>query len=381
MRQYQMLFRAVVVSLILLTSVNYALAQRKPRVAVLDFSGHPEGKRIADWAVVKLGESKTYTLLVRDDDDFARVMREISLNQAEFNTKAVFDKDAKVQIGRVKGVEILVMGMVDTYKVSRPKLDLMMRAAKIPGGNIPGSNTTSVTPSRGKWNASVKLLFKMVNAATTEIMDSSTVEGKASGSDLTSIMDGKVDADFEKELLNRATLDAVGKFVVKLEQKASGLQMPDEPVAANPQPDAPEKSSTTPTRSVETTAPPESKTVTPATPPTTEPPSPTEGTVLDVEGNVVSIHFSNTAGMRSGDRWKIRRVRKEVKDAAGNVVGKLFDDIGEVVITEVQPQMIVGKYTGAKPAQQNDYAVKITNVAPAASNAPSRKVAPRVKKP
>jgi hypothetical protein len=103
--------------------------------------------------------------------------------------------------------------------------------------------------------------------------------------------------------------------------------------------------------------------------------------VLDVEGNLVSIHFSNTAGMRSGDRWKIRRVRKEVKDAAGNVVGKLFDDIGEVVVTEVQPQMIVGKYTGAKPAQQNDYAVKITNVAPAASTAPPRKVAPRVKKP
>ena len=381
MRQYQMLFRAVVVSLILLTSVNYALAQRKPRVAVLDFSGHPEGNRITDWAVVKLGESKVYTLLVRDDDEFARVMKEISLNQAEFNAKAVFDKDAKVQIGRVQGVEILVMGKVDTYKISRPKLDLMMRAAKIPGGNIPGSNTTGITPTRGKWNASVKLLFKMVNAATTEIMDSSTVEGKASGSDLTSIMESKADADFERELLNRATLDAVGKFVVKLEQKASGLQMPDEPVAANPQPEAPEKTAPNPTRSPETTAPPESKTVTPPTPSTTELPAPTEGMVLDVEGNLVSIHFSNTAGMRSGDRWKIRRVRKEVKDPAGNVVGKLFDDIGEVVITEVQPQMIVGKYTGAKPAQQNDYAVKITNVAPAASTAPSRKIAPRVKKP
>ena len=381
MRQYQMLFRAVVVSLILLTSANYAIAQRKPRVAVLDFSGHSEGSRITDWAVVKLGESKVFTLLVRDDNEFARVMREISMNQAEFNTKAVFDKDAKVQIGRVQGVEILVMGMVDTYKVSRPKLDLMMRAAKIPGGNIPGGNTAGITPTRGKWNASVKLLFKMVNAATTEIMDSSTVEGKASGSDLTSIMDGKVDADFEKELLNRATLDAVGKFVVKLEQKASGLQMPDEPVAASPQPEAPEKTAPNPTRSPETTAPPESKTVTPATPPTTELPAPTEGMVLDVEGNVVSMHFSNTAGMRSGDRWKIRRVRKEVKDPAGNVVGKLFDDIGEVVITEVQPQMIVGKYSGSKPAQVNDFAVKITQSGPAPSTAPPVKAAPRKKKP
>jgi hypothetical protein len=74
-------------------------------------------------------------------------------------------------------------------------------------------------------------------------------------------------------------------------------------------------------------------------------------------------------------------VRKEVKDAAGNVVGKLFDDIGEVVITEVQPQMIVGKYSGAKPAQVNDFAVKTTQSAPAPSTAPYRKVAPRVKKP
>jgi curli biogenesis system outer membrane secretion channel CsgG len=381
MRQYQMLFRALAVSILLLTSVNYAIAQRKPRVAVMDFSGHPEGKRITDWAVVKLGESKTYTLLVRDDDEFARVMREISLNQAEFNTKAVFDKNAKVQIGRVKGVEILVMGMVDTYKVSRPKLDLMMRAAKIPGGNIPGGNTTGITPSRGKWNASVKLLFKMVNAATSEIMDSSTVEGKASGSDLTSMMDGKVDADFEKELLNRATIDAVGKFVVKLEQKASGLQMPDEPVAENPQPEAPEKTSPATTRAPETTAPAESRAAAPPAAPASAPPAPTEGMVLDVDGDLVSIHFSNTAGMSSGDRWKIRRVRKEVKDAAGNVVGKLFDDIGEVVITEVQPQMIVGKYSGSKPAQKDDYAVKITKNAPASSTAPSRKVAPSKKKP
>src|SRR5262245_5543047 len=120
MRQYQTLFRAVAVLLIAMTSANYTIAQRKPRVAVLNFTGHPEGKRITDWAVVKLGESKVYTLLERDDADLSRVMKEISLNQAQFKLEDMFDKNKKVSIGKVQGVEILILGKVDTYKVDKP---------------------------------------------------------------------------------------------------------------------------------------------------------------------------------------------------------------------------------------------------------------------
>ncbi|MGE0885506.1 MAG: CsgG/HfaB family protein [Blastocatellales bacterium] len=349
MRNLLFLSRLVVLFLLAVSSANLVYAQRKPRVAVLNFTGHPEGQRITEWAVVKLGESKVYTLLERDNTDFNRVMKEIDLNQI----KDLFDPKKKVSLGSVQGVEILVLGKVDTYKVDEPKLNKILKRVPVGGVNL---------AARGKWVAQVKILFKMVNAATTEIMDSAPVEGIAKGSDIGSIMDDKLDEEFRKELLNRATLDATVKFVAKLEEKARGIQMPDEPV----QPLSPEKQeskSATEQSQQHSTPPPK-----PEEPKRSQPASHgsySDGDVVYANGEVITIYHSSTAGMKVGDKWKIRRVREELKDANGNVVGKLFDDLGEALITEIQPTMLVGKYSGAKPAEKGDHAVKLTVGSPA----------------
>ncbi len=367
MRNLLFLSRLVVLFLLAVSSANLVYAQRKPRVAVLNFTGHPEGQRITEWAVVKLGESKVYTLLERDNTDFNRVMKEIDLNQI----KDLFDPKKKVSLGSVQGVEILVLGKVDTYKVNKPKFDRFIRP--LPGGEI--------IAARGKWNAQVKILFKMVNAATTEIMDSAPVEGKATGSDILSGMDGKPDEEFVKELLNQATFDAVGKFVAKLEQKASGIQMPDEPVSANQTPSPEKQTSRSATEQSQQNSTPPPK---PPEPKRSQPASPgsfSDGDVIYANGEVITIYHSSTAGMKVGDKWKIRRVREELKDANGNVVGKLFDDLGEAIITETQPTMLVGKYSGAKPAEKGDHAVKLTVGGGAPSNSPKRNSPARGKRP
>ena len=363
MRYRQTIFSLALVSLLLLMLANLAYAQRKPRVAVLNFTGHPEGKRITDWAVVKLGESKVYTLLERDDEEFARVMKEIGLNQSQFELADLFDKDKKVQIGRVQGVEILILGKVDTYKVNRPKLGRILDRAGIPGGDL---------ASRGKWDANVKILFRMVNAATTEIMDSSTVDGKANGSDLMSIMDKKIDAEFEKELLNRATLDAVGKFVVKLEQKAFGLQIVDSPPVEGKTVAGGNRQPAHPATPAPTTAPKDEKNTAPPNSPAT--PAPTvaaartapEGVVVDVTGSEVAIKVETTAEIKPGDRWQIRRVSKVIKDpTTGQELDRRYSPLGEVVITDVLNNTVVGKYSGAQPAQVGDTAIKAPGKAPA----------------
>ncbi|HKX27670.1 MAG TPA: CsgG/HfaB family protein [Blastocatellia bacterium] len=362
----------MLLSLLILTGLGFSegtFAQRKPRVAVLNFSGHQEGKRVTDLAVVKLGESKIYTLLERDEGELARVMHEIGLNKQD----ELFDRDKKVQLGKVQGVEILILGKVDTYKINKPKLGRVLGGMT---GGMPGGKLS--TPYRGQWNANVKILFKMINAATTEIMDSSTVDGKASGSDITSAMDDKIDDDFAQELLNKATLDAVGKFVVKLEEKASGLQLPDGPQTPNRDraviAGSVQASASTPVPAAATSFPSPRAVVEAASV------SANEGRVIDVEGTQISIQLSATTGMRPGDKWKIRRLRKEVKDGEGHVIGKLFDDIGVVEIVEVQPQMLVGKYAGNPAPQKDDYAFKLSESAPSNPAAPPAKAQPIHKK-
>ncbi|MDX2043190.1 MAG: CsgG/HfaB family protein [Acidobacteriota bacterium] len=368
MRHNQNIFRLIATLTMFLTLINSAYTQRKPRVAVLNFTG-PQGKRITDWAVVKLGESKVYTLLERDDADFSKVMNEIGMNQSKFDLEGLFDKDKKVHIGKVQGVEILVLGKVDTCKISKPLLGKIL-------DHTPG--TPARLAARGKWNAQVKILFKMINAATTQIMDSATVEGKANGSDIASIMDGKVDEEFANELLNRATQDAVGKFVVKLEQKAEGVQIVDEPVKSGSKTVASDNSQVKPNSPASPTPSTKNSTV-----PAPSVPAPlsvaTDGEVVDVSGNEITIKVSPTTGIQPGDFWQIRRVSKVITDpTTGQELDRRYVTVGEVEITEVLSQTIVGKYKGTQPVQTRDKAIKSPPKAPVGKGAVKPK--PHIKK-
>jgi Curli production assembly/transport component CsgG len=290
----------------LLAVVITAYPQRKPRVAVLNFSGE-EGQRITDWAIIKLGESKDYTLILRDKSELAQVLEEIDKGGSDY-----FNNPTKVPFGKLAGVEILIFGRVDAARLVQPgPCRLLPRPV-----------------CQGKFTGQVKLMVKLVKTATGEIVETVEAEGAAKGTDALSMVDGKNDDEFRKVLLNKATADAVGKFAVKLQDLAKGLQMPAEP--------------------------PSPKSVVLA---------PGEGMVVDVEGSQISIYLPATAGTRPGEKWKIRRFRKDVTAPNGDVIGKHYDEVGEVIITDVQPKMLVGSYSGAKPALKNDSALKVTVIA------------------
>jgi hypothetical protein len=80
-----------------------------------------------------------------------------------------------------------------------------------------------------------------------------------------------------------------------------------------------------------------------------------DGLVADATGGVLILNVGSKAGVKVGDKLAVVRTGREVRDpATGKVIRRIEESLGEVVITEVDEQSSVGKYSGASPAKVGD---------------------------
>jgi len=80
-----------------------------------------------------------------------------------------------------------------------------------------------------------------------------------------------------------------------------------------------------------------------------------EGLVADATGGILIMNVGSSAGVKVGDRLLVTRKVREIKDpTTGAVLRSIEDNLGEVVITEVDAVSSVGAYTGATPAAVGD---------------------------
>ena len=80
-----------------------------------------------------------------------------------------------------------------------------------------------------------------------------------------------------------------------------------------------------------------------------------EGLVADASGDTLILNVGSKAGVKVGDRLQVTRAIRQVRDpATGKVIRSVEDKLGEVVITEVDEQSAVGKFTGTQPAKVGD---------------------------
>ena len=80
-----------------------------------------------------------------------------------------------------------------------------------------------------------------------------------------------------------------------------------------------------------------------------------EGLVADATGDTLVLNVGAKAGLKVGDRLSVKRTGREIRDpATGKVIRRIEESLGDVVITEVDDQSAVGKYTGASPAKTGD---------------------------
>ncbi|MDQ2945751.1 MAG: curli production assembly protein CsgG, partial [Acidobacteriota bacterium] len=80
-----------------------------------------------------------------------------------------------------------------------------------------------------------------------------------------------------------------------------------------------------------------------------------DGLVADVSGSQLVLNIGSKAGVKVGDHLEVRRKQREITDpATGKVLRRIEDKVGEVVITEVDEQSSVGRYSGTGTAKVGD---------------------------
>jgi curli biogenesis system outer membrane secretion channel CsgG len=299
-----------------LVSAAAAQTAQKKRVAVLDFeygtvqSGLAAifgqnvdvGKGIADLMVEQLVKGGVYSVIERKAIDKI-------LAEQNFSNSDRVDSTSAAKIGRLLGVDAILMGSVTQFGRDD-------KTTNIGGGAVGGLTGRFGIGGVGKREAKavVAVTARLVNVNTGEIVAVATGKGesKRSGTSLlgaggsSSAAGGGVydmrAQNFANSILGEATMEAVSQVVQQVNQQASAL----------------------PTVTVKV-----------------------EGLVADVSGNTLILNVGSKAGLKVGDKLVIRRVSRTVKDpATGKVLREIAENVGEIVITEVDEASSVGTYSG-----------------------------------
>jgi curli biogenesis system outer membrane secretion channel CsgG len=315
--------RPLAVALALLIAASPGAAQKK-KVAVLRFddshvqqsvasmsgSNQDIGTGIADLLIQQLVEGGKYSVVERSALEKAGAEQNLSQGQ-------LTDPDAAAKIGRMLGVDIIIIGTVSQFGAHSSNTTLN-------GGtnlSVKGFGIGGVQSSSAK--ATVVLTARLVDVNSEEILAAATGKGESSKSGGVSLVGtrnsksggGTLDmtsSDFASSVMGDATQKAVDAVAKQLNAKAGSL----------------------PTHAVKVNA-----------------------LVADVNGTTLILNAGSTAGIKVGDQLVISRFVRQVKDpASGAVIKTITDKIGTAKVTEVDESSATVTLTGAKPAKVGDMA-------------------------
>jgi curli biogenesis system outer membrane secretion channel CsgG len=293
-----------------------ARAENKRSVAVIDFdyatvqsgvsaifgTNQDIGKGIADLLVEKLVKNGAFRVMER------KSIQKI-LAEQNFSASDRVDPGSAAKIGRLLGVDAIVMGSITQFgrddKQTKVGADAISGALGRYGiGGIGRKNSKAV----------VGLSARLVSVDTGEILSVARGTGESSRSGTTvlgsggaagSAVGGVVDmtsANFANTVLGEAVNSAAAMLVNDLQSNAARI----------------------PPRELKI-----------------------EGLVADVTGDTLVLNVGTRAGVKPGDRLAVRRVGREIRDpATGKVIRRVEDDLGEVTISEADESSSVGKYSG-----------------------------------
>jgi curli biogenesis system outer membrane secretion channel CsgG len=307
------------VTFLMLALVPAGWAQNKKRVAVLDFDyatvrssvaaifgGDADvGKGIADLMVTRLVNDGVYSVIER------KALDKI-INEQNFSNSDRANPDTAAKIGRVLGVEAIIVGSITQFGRDDKSLG-------VGGGALGGVTGRFGLGGVGKRQAKavVGINARMVNTETGEIL--AVAEGKGeskrsglllggAGGSYGGAGGGAVDMsshNFADTILGEAVGQAVSDVAKQLDDKAASL----------------------PTQVLQIS-----------------------GLVADVSGNTLVLNVGSKAGVKVGDHLGVFRQGRQIKDpATGKVLKTIVTKLGDVAITEVEDTSSTGTYTGETP--------------------------------
>jgi len=308
--------RVLEVVVLMLALVPAGWAQNKKRVAVMDFdyatvhsyvssifgTDVDVGKGIADLLVTRLVNDGVYSVIER------KALEKI-LNEQNFSNSDRANPDTAAKIGRVLGVEAIVVGSITQFGRDDKSLG-------VGGGALGGLTGRFGGGMVGKKQAKavVGINARMINTETGEIL--AVAEGKGEskrsglllgggGGSYAGAGGGAVDmasTNFSNTILGEAVGEAVTSVAKQLDDKAASL----------------------PTQVLQIS-----------------------GLVADVSGNTLILNVGSKAGVKVGDHLGVFRQGRQIKDpATGKVLKTIVTKVGDVTITEVDDTSSTGTYTG-----------------------------------
>lgn len=315
------------VSLLVITSLfaSLALAQGRKRVAVMDFeygtvysdvsavfgTNVDVGKGICDILVDRLVNDGKYSVIER------KALDKI-LAEQNFSNSDRADPSSAAKIGKLLGVNAIIIGSITQFGRDD-------KSTGVGGGGIashvPFVGGGGVRRSEGK--AVVQVTARLIDVNTGEILASAQGAGQSKRTS-TSVAGfgfggggggaGKVDmrsSNFGATIIGEATNSAVTDLATKLDNDAEKLPT----VVAS-----------------------------------------IDGMVADVNGNNLILNVGKNNGLQVGDRLKVNRAGREIKDpATGKVLRRVETPLGEVTITQVDDTSSEGTYAGAPGVKVGDH--------------------------
>lgn len=303
MTKFLRMFSIPAVALLIALSLPSASAQRKPRIAVLDFdygtvrsyvqayfgTDVDLGKGITQMLVTNLVKDGTYTMIDR------AAMDKI-LAEQNFSNSNRADASSAAKIGKLLGVDAIIVGTITEFGNETKNQGLG-------GGGGSGWTGAIAGIHHSKSSTNVGLNARIINIDTGEIMGVAEGTGTSSrsstglgggGGNWNGHGGGAVDfgsSNFQNTIIGEATKNAVDQLSTQVIGDASKV-------------------------SVRTIS--------------------VEGIVASVDSGQIVLNVGKKAGIKVGDQFTVQRVTKEIKDpATGATLRKLTSDVGIIKATDV----------------------------------------------
>ena len=296
--------------------------QTKPRIAVMDFdyatvrsAGRAMfgtdvdlGKGIADLLVEKLVNGGVFSVIERKANDTV-------INEQNFSNSDRADSNSAAAIGRILGVDAIVTGSITQFGSD----DSNTGGA---GSAVAKSILGKAGVSRSTGKAVVGITTRIINADTGEILASVTGKGESKRTS-TSVAglfgasgrsgSGSIDmgsSNFSQTIIGEAVSDAVNSVASQLHANSGKVTARVVKIA---------------------------------------------GRVIDVDGSELTLDVGGAAGVKVGDTLVVGRITREITNPdTGEVIRRVEEQLGSVVITEVDAQFSVGNYSGSSTAAVGD---------------------------
>jgi len=243
------------------------------------------------------------------------------MNEQDFGASNRVKKGTNARIGQIIGADVYLMGDIVAFGRDDRKTSVSAGALGVPGpfGHIHVGKSSS--------KAIVVIDYRLVDAETSEIIDSGEARGESSreskgfggmfgagggagggGVDMTS-------SNFGQTIIGEATIAACDKLADIMNAKIPTLPRKQLSIEAR---------------------------------------------IADVSGGTLTLAAGGNDGIQVGDHFEVFRVISEIKDpTTGEILDSKVEKKGELVITQVRDRIAIGQYSGAPITVQASVARKI----------------------